>query len=251
MTRLVSDRSREPLERDADSRSSSEPWLCRVRGRSRPAQPVDIVGGGRPGTLVGQAQFLGFSPRDLMIDPIVGDSPDVPEGTRARAVGVKKKERPCFAGRDFEVEPVDMVAIDRFETDRQGDVAKTEAGDFGDERRGDLGRFSEVQDGAIAFFDEPFQAVGRGRTAAGQLQVDGNEPVDSGPDAGRRRRLAAGVDPRRQIEIVRRRRRAFALDGGLLVCGLSAGFALRSAAGGTGGVAADFVTSPGKSSGGR
>ena len=73
-----------------------------------------------------------------MIDAIVGDSPDVPEGAGTRPVGVKKKERPCFSGRDFEVESVDMIAIDRFETDRQRDVAKTQAGDFGDERRGDL-----------------------------------------------------------------------------------------------------------------
>ena len=123
-----------------------------------------------------KTQLLGFTPRNLVIDAIVGDAPDVPEGAGARPVGVKKKERPRFAGRHFKIESLDMVAIDRLETDRQCDIAQPQAGDLGDERRRDLGRFSEVQDGAIALFDQPFQAVGRGSAAAGQLQIDGDEP---------------------------------------------------------------------------
>ena len=218
---------------------------------SRSAQPADVVGGGRPGTRAGQPKFLGFAPGDLMIHSIVGDSPDVPEGAGTRSVGIKKKERPRLSGRDFKIESVDVSAIDRFETDRQGDIAKTQPGDFGDEGRRDLRRFAQVEHGAIAFFDQPFQALGRGRAAAGQLEVDGNEPLDSRPDAGRRADAGPRDWTRGQVEFIRRRRRAFALVGGRFAGVCEPALSLRSAAGGTGGVAADFVTSPGKSSGGR
>ena len=121
-----------------------------------------------------------------MIDPIAGDS-RIYQSAPARVPSASKKNNGrASAGRDFEIESVDMVAIDRLETDRQCDVAETEVGDFGDERRRDLGRFPEIEDGTIALLDQPFQTVAGGGAAAGQLEVDGDEPSDPGPDAGRR-----------------------------------------------------------------
>ena len=73
-----------------------------------------------------------------MIDPIVGDSPDVPEGAGTRPVGIKKKEWPRFADGNFKVESVDVGTVDRLDTDRQGDIAETQASDFRDERRRNL-----------------------------------------------------------------------------------------------------------------
>ena len=183
--------------------------------------------------------------------PIVGNSPDVPERAGTRPVGVKKKERPCLAGGHFKVESIDVSSVDGFDVDGQRDIAETQAGHFGDERRRDFGRFAEVQHRAIALVDQPFETLGRRCTAAGQLEVDGNEPVDSraAPSAGDAAAAPglerkSGQGRRPPAPGVSRLTAAF-----LSVCRPACRY--EPAAGGAGGVAADLVTSPGKSSGGR
>jgi hypothetical protein len=88
----------------------------------RRGQVENIPGRRRPVALVLQPKFFGFTPRDLVIDVIVGDSADIPQCSSAGAVDVKKKERPRFAGRELIVEPGDVIAIDGLEPDRQGDI---------------------------------------------------------------------------------------------------------------------------------
>ena len=51
------------------------------------------------------------------------------------------------------------------------------------ERGRNLGRFAKVQDGSIALFDEPVETGGRGKAAAGQFEIDGEEASEPGPDA--------------------------------------------------------------------
>jgi len=152
--------------------------------------------------LIAQAELFGFTTGNLVIDAISGDPADVPQGTGAGAVGVKKKQGPGFAGRDLKVEAVDVVAIDRFRTDRERDVAETAIGDLGDEGGGYLGRLPEVEHGTVALVDEPVETGGGWGTATGELEVDGNKPGEPRPDARRWRGIGGWDRRRRQVELV-------------------------------------------------
>ncbi len=139
-----------------------------------------------------------------------------------------------------------MVAVDRLEPDRQRDVPQTAVGDFGDERRWDLRCFPQVQHGAVTLFDEPVEP-GRGRSAsAGQLEIDGREPGDSGRGARERRRAREPEPTRRPAPALRPAVPAARCAGR---CSSRNRRRLRRPAAVVG--ALDRVTSPGKSSGGR
>jgi hypothetical protein len=90
--------------------------------------------------------------RDLLIDAIVDDSADVPEGARARSIGIEKEQRARIGGCHFEIESCDVVAIDALFADRQRDVTQTSVADFGDKCGGYFGCFSQVEERSIPFF---------------------------------------------------------------------------------------------------
>ena len=76
-----------------------------------------------------------------------------------------------------------MFAVDRSRADRKRDVPEPALGDIGDECRRNFRRFAEIEQGSIALFDEPVEARGRGKAAAGELEVDGDEASEPRADA--------------------------------------------------------------------
>ena len=190
---------------------------------ARALQPLEVAGCGEPVIGVVQSQLFGLAVRDLAVDPIEGDPPDVPESAGPGSVGVEEVEGTGVAEGELEVEPGCVRLVDRLEVDRQRDVAKPTAGGLGDEGE----RRSRTIHGDPPGSCTPSRPASRARPSegvlpAGELEVDGDEPGDAGrPSRGESRirapgpadpaRLSVGLGRRATTEMVARRGRVLRL----------------------------------------
>ncbi len=188
---------------------------------ARALQPLQVAGCGEPVIVVAQSQLFGLAARDLAVDPIQADSPDVPEGAGPGSVGVKEVEGAGVAEGELEVEPGCVRLVDRLEVDGKRDVAQSAAGGLGDEGGVGLGRFAEIHQGLVPLVGQPVQPGRRGGAPTCELEVNGDEPSDAGrlPRGGRgfgrrgrrSRQARIGLGRRATTEMVARRGRILRL----------------------------------------
>ncbi len=72
-------------------RQPSRWGLAGTRAGPRRGEPGDVIGGGQPGGVIDQTEFLGFTVGNLRIDAIDQDPADVPKCAGTRAVGIKEE----------------------------------------------------------------------------------------------------------------------------------------------------------------
>ena len=103
------------------------------------------------------------------------------------------------------METGDMIVIHGREAHRQGNVSQTSSGHFGDERRRDLARLAEVDQGLVAFLRQPVEPFRRRagfprrawarprRTAAGPARRVTSAGTGGRPGVGARPRPSGGL----------------------------------------------------------